>query len=182
MTNEPRSPSSGSGTNRPLQPFVYTQCRDHGLPFEIRPVLGVKNRADAKAWIIRHQLTQLNLTPLAVGYYRGIQQQAENRRGGRRTRATSGKNRRNPASADGAIGHEGLNDAELAEDIDVLVANGGAKVRDYLFSAECRLTRREIHELRKLSDTQLETAFDHLLRGDSYEAAVAASLKPTRSA
>ena len=73
-------------------PNVYQHCRDNDLPFDVREVRGVTNRLEAETWIIRRQLAQRNLTPLAVAYFRGRLYLAEKCQGSRTDLPTSGKN------------------------------------------------------------------------------------------
>jgi len=128
-------------------------CKQHGLRFHLAEI-ELPDRDAARAWIIAHQISRRNLSPLAVSYLRGKHYHAAKQsHGGDRQNGQAGGNschlRTEQVLADEykVAPRTIRNDAEFAAAVDCITTHCGDAVKQLILSRDAHLTRGDVEWL-----------------------------------
>jgi hypothetical protein len=145
-----------------------TICREHKIPFEIKP-LDLPDRQAAEAFIVKNQLGRRNLSPEAASYLRGkrylVEKQAH---GGKRTKKATDQNDRLETAKRLAdeykVGEATIRrDGKFARAVDSVAENCGEKAKQAILARDAGLTRGAVVRLSRMKAKDQQKAIQELL-------------------
>lgn len=142
-------------------------CTRHGIEFKTVEI-EISDRAEAKIWILQHQLGRRNLSPDQLSYYRGLLYISLKAQGKR----TDLEGRENVSSVTSRQIGEKLSeqlaarfkvssrtierDARYAQDYETIATSIGIEARSELLNRGNKLNRKELHVLADVAETDPE--------------------------
>jgi len=155
----------------------YSILTKHGLPFETKS-MEFDSRYHALDWIIENQITQRNLTPLQLSFFRGVRYNTDKRiirneqgiNQHTEVKAQNGPKPQNPSTAERFAQKYNVSrntikrDAQVADAI-VAIGKTSPDTKRSILSGETKITRKQLKELAAGTDDDVARIVEQIQEG-----------------